>query len=106
MSRIRSAPAALFLAAAFATTGLFATAGPAQASIKPCQIHHCTAVTQTGSTPQTPIKQCTPDNCDTLIEYYSDATFTVRVGEFEDGPCGQLDSGMHTSYYKTFRRIC
>ncbi|MEO6703750.1 MAG: hypothetical protein ABI140_17565 [Jatrophihabitantaceae bacterium] len=69
------------------------------------------AVTPTKVTPAAvvapaTIPQCTPDNCDSLIEYYSDATYTVRVGEYEDGPCGQLDNGVHTEYYKVFRRYC
>jgi hypothetical protein len=49
---------------------------------------------------------CQPDNCDILIEYYSDATFTVRVGEYEDGPCGYVNWGEMTEYHKSFRRYC
>ncbi|MGI8666510.1 MAG: hypothetical protein ACR2N4_10830 [Jatrophihabitans sp.] len=55
---------------------------------------------------QAGIPQCTVDHCDVLIEYYSDATYTVRVGEYEDGPCGQVDNGVHTSYARTFRQYC
>ncbi|HEX8093934.1 hypothetical protein [Jatrophihabitans sp.] len=49
---------------------------------------------------------CQPDTCDMLIEYYSDATFTVRVGEYEDGPCGYVNWGEMTQYSKSFRRYC
>jgi hypothetical protein len=52
------------------------------------------------------ITPCNPDNCDTLFEYYSDATYTIRVGEYEDGPCGYIDSGQHTQYVRAFRRTC
>jgi hypothetical protein len=72
------------VAAVLSTGALLAPAAPATASITPC----------------------TPDNCDTLFEYYSDATYTVRVGEYEDGPCGYIDSGQQTQYVRTFRRVC
>jgi hypothetical protein len=49
---------------------------------------------------------CTPDHCDSLVEYYSDATYTVRVGEFEDGPCGYVDWGRQTHYAKHYWRTC
>lgn len=52
------------------------------------------------------ITPCTIDNCDVLTEYYSDATKTVRVGEYEDGPCGYIQWGQVTNYVKTFRRTC
>jgi hypothetical protein len=41
-----------------------------------------------------------------LVEYYSDATYTVRVGEFEDGPCGYVDWGQQTQYAKHYWRTC
>ncbi len=107
MFTFRRARSHLIVAAAFAATGLFAAAGPAQASIKPCEIHHCNPA-GAGSASQAPaaIVQCLPDHCDFLVEYYSDATYTVRVGEFEGGPCGYIDWGQHTSFTKHFQRTC
>ena len=52
------------------------------------------------------ITPCTVDHCDFLIEYYSDATKTVRVGEHEDGPCGYIDWGQVTQYVSRFQRTC
>lgn len=52
------------------------------------------------------ITPCTPDNCDTVYMYYSDSTKTVKVGEWEDGPCGYVNWGQETQYVKTFRRTC
>jgi hypothetical protein len=53
-----------------------------------------------------PTPQCVPDHCQTLVEYYSDATYTTRVGEYEDGPCGSIDWGEQTSYIKRFWVTC
>jgi hypothetical protein len=49
---------------------------------------------------------CEPDHCDTLIEYYSDATYTVRVGEYGSEVCGYVEWGQVTQYSKGFRRYC
>ncbi|MDQ2837269.1 MAG: hypothetical protein M3Y42_11050 [Actinomycetota bacterium] len=55
---------------------------------------------------QAGIPQCTPDNCDTITYYFSDATHTVLVGEHEDGPCGYIDTGVQTAYVTISRRTC
>ncbi|HTZ44172.1 MAG TPA: hypothetical protein VMB79_09935 [Jatrophihabitans sp.] len=49
---------------------------------------------------------CTPDNCDFLFEYYSDASHTTRVGEYEDGPCGSIAWGQQTGYFVRIQRTC
>ena len=49
---------------------------------------------------------CEPDHCDTLIMYYSDATYTVRVGEYGSEVCGYIEWGSRTQYAKGFRRYC
>ncbi len=50
--------------------------------------------------------QCVPDHCDFLLVYYTDSTYTTWVGQFEDGPCGQIDYGVRTSFVKRFQRTC
>ncbi len=52
------------------------------------------------------ITPCNPDNCDTLIEYYSDATRTVLVGEYGSEVCGYVQWGQETQYVRAIRRIC
>lgn len=49
---------------------------------------------------------CTADTCDMYYRYYSDSTKTVVVGEFEDGPCGQINWGVQTRYQQHFVRRC
>ncbi len=49
---------------------------------------------------------CQPDHCDTLVVYYSDATYTVRVGEYGSEVCGYIEWGYRTQYAKGFRRYC
>ena len=49
---------------------------------------------------------CEPDHCDSVVMYYSDATYTVRVGEYADGPCGYVEWGQQTEYTKIVRRYC
>ena len=44
--------------------------------------------------------------CDTLIVYYSDSTKTYVVGEYENGPCGQVNWGQKTSYLERIHRTC
>jgi hypothetical protein len=49
---------------------------------------------------------CTPDTCDLYQRFYSDSTKTVVVGEFEDGPCGQVNWGVQTMYQVHVVRRC
>lgn len=50
---------------------------------------------------------CSPDySCDTLFQYYSDSTKTYLVGEYENGPCGQVNWGQQTAYVERILRRC
>lgn len=49
---------------------------------------------------------CEPDHCDTLVVFYSDATYSVRVGEYGSEVCGYIEWGQTTQYSKGFRRYC
>lgn len=49
---------------------------------------------------------CQPDNCDVFIRYYSDATYTVRVGEYGTEVCGYVNWGEMTEYSTSIRRYC
>jgi hypothetical protein len=49
---------------------------------------------------------CTFQYCDTLIQYYSDSTKTYLVGEYENGPCGQVNWGQQTAYVERILRRC
>jgi hypothetical protein len=49
---------------------------------------------------------CTVNNCDIYTIFYSDSTKSVVVGEYEDGPCGQIDWGVQTRYQNHVTRVC
>lgn len=50
--------------------------------------------------------ECVPDHCDTLVEYFSDATYTYRVGERAGEICGSIEWGEITDYARYFERTC
>lgn len=80
-ARPRIAIAAVVLSGA----ALLAPAAPAGATRTPC---------------------VAPYRCDTLYMYYSDATKTYLVGEYENGPCGQVNWGQQTAYVQREIRFC
>ena len=61
---------------------------------------------EAGTTLPYPPPQCMEDHCDMLIQYYSDATYTVRVGEYGSEVCGYIEWGQVTEFRKGFRRYC
>jgi hypothetical protein len=58
------------------------------------------------SSSATSIPQCVPDHCDSLIRYFSDATYTHLVGEQAGEVCGVVDWGEQTQYIKHIWRTC
>jgi hypothetical protein len=51
------------------------------------------------SSPATATEYCSVDTCDFWYTFYSDATYTVVVGEFTTEICGSVDWGERTQYF-------
>jgi hypothetical protein len=49
---------------------------------------------------------CMPDHCDTLVRYFSDASYSQLVGEYGSEVCGYVEWGTQTDYVRTVRRYC
>ena len=58
------------------------------------------------STPAAAGEYCGPDNCDVWYTFYSDATYTVVVGEYTTEVCGSVDWGERTTYFTRVWTIC
>lgn len=58
------------------------------------------------SSPATAGEYCGADNCDVWYTFYSDATYTVVVGEFTTEVCGSVDWGERTQYFTRVWTIC
>ncbi len=52
------------------------------------------------------VQPCVAGHCDSVVEFWSDATHTVRVGEYEDGDCGYVNWGVQTQYVTHWWRTC